>query len=902
MQPVPRIFVSATSRDLRTARGLVSEGLRRMECLPIVQDDFPPDYKSVRDMLRTKISTCNAVVHLAGFYYGAEPQPVLPGPDRRSFTQMEYEIAMELKLPCYVFLCGKNFPFDPHDPEPEDKQQLQLAHRERLLQRDELFYEFASPEELANRTRELQLSVENLRKELAKERGRRRLAMGAAVAALLITVVGGIWMHGRQQKTEAVNVQQTSEIASLKAQLEGPWVIVSKVNAAMELVSKESKAAPDEMKRVAIGMVAAELKKSPDEIRQAIDSTTQLAEKLIAAARAEGERDASKRAENRRLEAETLGKLAASHEAAARYKEALAAYTQRLELIDAKEQPEEWLDGLIEIADMEEELANHAEAGAKYQQGVEFGEANPSLGIGHPSTVFATERLCGFLRYTRVDPVAAEKLMRRTLERRETALGPDHAETLSAMGELAEILAKERKFDEAERLTDRALKGSEEKFGPQHATTMSLVENLASVLRSKGDLKNAIKLTERVQAYEEKKYGAESGEVLAGGNLLAGLYLQARDIERAEKLYRHVLEVRERTRGREHPDTLLSLSRLATLLAKKENYKEAEQLTRRVLATNEKVQGPEHPDTLNSARDLASILWDQEDLTGAEKLFRRVLDGRERVLGANHQYTIDSISSVGRILSEQKRYSEAEPFYRRALKARESTVKADDPKIATACFELASLLATMERPAEAIPLARRAVAIVNDSLSEMDPKRTHYAKFLARLTSPAPAEPAEPKAVKPPPSLAAFADLRKSINDKQKSEGWKAIKKTLPEAPEDRELTVTGWVDGKTLRKLMKVNAKDNTNGTWTFYYWSQGWLTSVLRVREGADVPVEGVAKATDTYNFWNGKLVSWRRTQDDAEKIEDPAENDFPALGKRINAEAEEASAPVLKAIGAE
>ena len=83
----------------------MSEGLRRMECLPIVQDDFPPDYKSVREMLVTKIKTCDAVVHMAGFYYGAEPLPLPAEADRRSFTQMEYEIAMELKLPCYVFLC-----------------------------------------------------------------------------------------------------------------------------------------------------------------------------------------------------------------------------------------------------------------------------------------------------------------------------------------------------------------------------------------------------------------------------------------------------------------------------------------------------------------------------------------------------------------------------------------------------------------------------------------------------------------------------------------------------------------------------------------------------------------------------------------------------------------------------
>jgi len=136
MQPVPRIFVSATSKDLKTARQLVSEGLRKMECLPIVQDDFPPDYKSVRDMLRAKIGKCDAVVHLVNFYYGAEPMPIPAESERRSFMQLEYEIANELGLPCYAFLCGEDFPFDAHEPEPElravfdnPKSALEFAQR-----------------------------------------------------------------------------------------------------------------------------------------------------------------------------------------------------------------------------------------------------------------------------------------------------------------------------------------------------------------------------------------------------------------------------------------------------------------------------------------------------------------------------------------------------------------------------------------------------------------------------------------------------------------------------------------------------------------------------------------------------------------------------------------------------
>ena len=80
-------------------------------------------------MLRTKIAACDAVVHLAGEVYGAEPQERAPDEPRRSYTQMEYDLARELKKPLYLFVCGDDFPYDEHAPEDADKRELQQAHR-----------------------------------------------------------------------------------------------------------------------------------------------------------------------------------------------------------------------------------------------------------------------------------------------------------------------------------------------------------------------------------------------------------------------------------------------------------------------------------------------------------------------------------------------------------------------------------------------------------------------------------------------------------------------------------------------------------------------------------------------------------------------------------------------------
>ena len=249
-----------------------------MECLPIVQDDFPPDYKSVREMLVTKIKTCNAVVHLAGFYYEAEPQPTPPDPERRSFTQMEYEIAMELGLPCYVFLCGEKFPFDEHDPEPEEKRALQMAHRNRLLSRDELFYEFDTREDLNSRTRELQLSVESLRDELSKERKRRVVTLVISAIALLVALIGGIFLFSKT-KTEEVAIEQSA------SKLDEQGKLIEMLLAEQERLRGMGEDSGN-IVRKAEANVAMSTNSTPEEIREQVMAAVVEAEKSVGAARA----------------------------------------------------------------------------------------------------------------------------------------------------------------------------------------------------------------------------------------------------------------------------------------------------------------------------------------------------------------------------------------------------------------------------------------------------------------------------------------------------------------------------------------------------------------------------------------------------------------------------------------
>jgi tetratricopeptide (TPR) repeat protein len=220
--PPAKVFISATSGDLRPVRDLVKQGLLTMGCMPVEQDNFPPDYRGVKEMLEDKIAQCEAVVHIVGMRYGAEPDPTtLPEVEhRRSYTQMEADIARRLKKKLYTFICPEDFPFEESiEPEPEEKQSLQAEYRCEVMRREELYTPVESPEDVARKIRELQVELDELRRTIRRDR-RNHAMLILGLVVVLAALGTGIWwiaVHGPQQTADLVSVQYDWE--KVRAQL-----------------------------------------------------------------------------------------------------------------------------------------------------------------------------------------------------------------------------------------------------------------------------------------------------------------------------------------------------------------------------------------------------------------------------------------------------------------------------------------------------------------------------------------------------------------------------------------------------------------------------------------------------------------------------------------------------------
>src|SRR6202162_1189705 len=102
MRARTEVFISATTRELHSYREEVKNALLTLGIFPIEQTNFRLAHGQLTAKLRSFIARCDAVIHLAGFSYGAEPSHRPSGEPRRSYTQIEYDVARELRNPLFL--------------------------------------------------------------------------------------------------------------------------------------------------------------------------------------------------------------------------------------------------------------------------------------------------------------------------------------------------------------------------------------------------------------------------------------------------------------------------------------------------------------------------------------------------------------------------------------------------------------------------------------------------------------------------------------------------------------------------------------------------------------------------------------------------------------------------------
>src|SRR5574338_830312 len=208
----PRIFLSAVSAELRTARQAVARTVRTLGYDP-VQDDFPTGHGELRQWLREQIDGCEGLIQLVGDAYGAEPPEADPIFGRVSYTQFELLHAVRRGKKTWVILIGESFDRDRAReqldlPEGADRGEsaavqayqaerraLQQAYIDRLRRENHLRHTANNATELENVVLRLRDELSVLRQSQEIRQRRLRNAVVAMLLGLAVLGGGGWWAY-----------------------------------------------------------------------------------------------------------------------------------------------------------------------------------------------------------------------------------------------------------------------------------------------------------------------------------------------------------------------------------------------------------------------------------------------------------------------------------------------------------------------------------------------------------------------------------------------------------------------------------------------------------------------------------------------------------------------------------
>jgi tetratricopeptide (TPR) repeat protein len=203
------------------------------------------------------------------------------------------------------------------------------------------------------------------------------------------------------------------------------------------------------------------------------------------------------------------------------------------------------------------------------------------------------------------EPAKAVALLRQALEARQTALGPDHPDTLESRIKLGRAYQAAGRWREALELHQEALAKCRAVLGPNHPTTFQSMSAQAGTLRAVGRLAEARDLLERARAGQEAAFGPDHPDTLNTLSSLGLTYAATGQYDKALPALERVLAGRERALGRDHPDTLESMSNLASVYRATGRPAQAVSLLEQALQRQKTKLGADHPYTLHTMNNLA---------------------------------------------------------------------------------------------------------------------------------------------------------------------------------------------------------------------------------------------------------------------------------------------------------
>ena len=141
-----QVFLSSVATGLeehRDAAYAAIEGLDGYHCVRM--EDFGARDAASADLCREKVLSCDIFVGLVGPRYGSSPAGI-----NTSFTELEYDAAVEKGMPRLLFVTSEDFPVPSNIREDENAHKRAVLFKNRVLEHRVVDF-FKSSEELATK-------------------------------------------------------------------------------------------------------------------------------------------------------------------------------------------------------------------------------------------------------------------------------------------------------------------------------------------------------------------------------------------------------------------------------------------------------------------------------------------------------------------------------------------------------------------------------------------------------------------------------------------------------------------------------------------------------------------------------------------------------------------------------
>jgi len=101
------VFISSTSEDLKDYRAIATHVIQRLGMRPIGMEDFPASPDDAITLCKAKVDEAEVYLGIYAHRYGWQPF------GEKSITEMEYDWAIENKLPPYIFMIDEDYSWPP---------------------------------------------------------------------------------------------------------------------------------------------------------------------------------------------------------------------------------------------------------------------------------------------------------------------------------------------------------------------------------------------------------------------------------------------------------------------------------------------------------------------------------------------------------------------------------------------------------------------------------------------------------------------------------------------------------------------------------------------------------------------------------------------------------------------